>query len=70
MDDPVGHLLALRLRFRRNPEARALVDRCLVLVSRAETADAVDLRAIYKEVDDLADELALRFGAPNTVLVN
>jgi hypothetical protein len=63
MPDPQARLLALRLRFRRNAEARALVDRCLVLVSWATEAEA-DMAALDWEVTRLADDLALRFGAP------
>jgi hypothetical protein len=68
MSDPQARLFELRLRFRRNPEARALVDRCLVLVARA-TEDGAGMAALDREVTRLADDLALRFGAPAGVRV-
>lgn len=67
-DDAVGYFLALRVRVRHSAEARALVDRCLALIARANKADAGGLQALYREVDTLADDLALRFGAPKTVV--
>jgi hypothetical protein len=60
-------LLALRLRYRRNPEARALVDRALALVARAQTADEAAFLELKAETQGLADMLALRFGPPNGV---
>ena len=69
MDDPVAHLLALRLRYRRNPEARALVDRCLQIVARALAAEDADWSAIDADVDQLRASLARRFGAPDRVRV-
>ncbi len=66
MCDPQARLFQLRLRFRRNPEARALVDRGLLLVARATEAGA-DMAALDREVTQLADDLALRFGAPKRV---
>ena len=63
MCDPQARLLELRLRFRRNPEARALIDRGLMLLTKALSADA-DLEAFDRDVTKLADDLALRFGAP------
>ena len=63
MSDALAHLLELRLRFRRNPEARALVDRALVLVAKGAAADA-DPFALDLEVAQLRAELARRFGSP------
>ena len=63
MSDPLARLLELRLRYRRNPQARALVDRCLMLVAQACGANA-DMAALDQDVTALADDLALRFGAP------
>jgi hypothetical protein len=68
MPDPQARLFELRLRFRCNGEARTLVDRCLRLVARANETDA-DLQALDREVSQLADDLALRFGAPARVTV-
>jgi hypothetical protein len=61
MQDPLAQLLELRLRFRRNPEARGYVDRALVLVAEAIGQHPND-EAIDREVSRLADDLAVRFG--------
>lgn len=61
MSDALGQLLELRVRFRRNPEARALVDRALVLVAKAAAKDADDV-ALDLEVAALSAELVGRFG--------
>lgn len=66
MSDALGQLLELRVRFRRNPEARALVDRALVLVAKATAKDTDDV-ALDLEVAALSAELARRFG-PTTRL--
>jgi hypothetical protein len=42
------------------------VDRCLALIARAEVADPVTLAALQREADAIADDLALRFGAPRS----
>jgi hypothetical protein len=63
MSDALAHLLELRLRFRRNPEARALIDRALALVARAAGPDA-DPAVLDAEVAYLAADLARRFGTP------
>lgn len=69
MDEALSWLLALRLRVRGNPEALALVDRGLRIVARGATADVETLRQLERELADLGDALALRFGAPkDTVL--
>lgn len=67
MDDALAYLLELRVRVRRSPEARAIVDRCLSLIARAADADDHTLLELEREVAALADDLALRFGAPKTV---
>jgi hypothetical protein len=61
MCDSLARLLELRLRFRRNPEARAYVDRALAVLAQAIGDDA-DSEAIDCEVTRLADDLAARFG--------
>ena len=63
-DPDLAWRLDLGLRLRGNREAMALVDRCLSIVARAETADPVMLRTLQGEIEGLADDLALRFGAP------
>ena len=62
MHDPLARLLELRLLYRRNPQARAFVDRALVLVAEAQAQDA-DLEALDAEAGRLAEDLAVRFGA-------
>jgi hypothetical protein len=66
--DPQARLFELRVRFRRNREARVLIDRCLMLVARASAADA-DMAALDRDVTKIADDLALRFGAPRRATV-
>jgi hypothetical protein len=68
MHDPLARLLALRIRYRRNPEARAYVDRALAILARA-TAEDADLDALDADVNALADDLGLRFAAPSPVNV-
>ncbi|MBJ7411256.1 MAG: hypothetical protein JHD15_12945 [Phenylobacterium sp.] len=67
MEDALAYLLDLRLRCRGNPEATALVDRCLALLARAETADAAELQQLEAEIEALRGELAERFGHPQTL---
>lgn len=69
LDEAVSHLLALRLKVRHSAEGRAIVDRCLALLARAKVADVEMLRDLCREMDVLADDLALRFGAPKRVRV-
>ena len=69
LEEAVSYFLELRVRVRHSPEARAIVDRCLALIARAEGANEEQLRLLYREVDSLADELALRFGAPKTLVL-
>lgn len=69
MEDALAWLLELRLRVRSNPEALALVDRGLAIVARAATADAETMRALERELAELGDALALRFGAPKDAVL-
>ena len=69
MSCSLAYLLELRLRVRRSPEARAIVDRCLQLVARVEAAEVHELPALQAEVRRLEDDLALRFGAPQSALL-
>lgn len=64
MSDALRQLLELRVRFRRNPEVRALARRALVLVAKAAAKDADDV-ALDLEVAAFSAELARRF-APTT----
>ena len=65
---PLAYLLELRLKMRGNPEGLAIVDRCLAMVARAEAADALALEALHREVARLGEDLARRFGPPETAL--
>jgi hypothetical protein len=68
--DPQTRLYELRLRVRRNPEARAMIDRCLAIVARAYAVEAdSDFEALDREVTVIVDDLALRFGAPTGATV-
>ncbi len=62
MDGAVAYFLDLRLRVRGNPEALALVDRCLQLVTRAVDADPPTLAVLERDVEILREELEARFG--------
>lgn len=62
MGDHLAYFLDLRLRLRGRPEATAIVDRCLDMIARAETATPAALEALQREVDGLRCELEARFG--------
>ena len=64
MSGALAQLLELRVRFRRNREARAMVDRAMVLVARAAAAGEVGA-GLDAEVAYLAADLARRFGTPS-----
>lgn len=68
MEDALAYLLDLRLRCRGSREAMALVDRCLLLLSRAQTASAAELQQLEAEFEELRAELTERFGPPPNVL--
>lgn len=67
MDSHLGYEVRLKVRCSR--EATAIVDRCLAILARAESADPTLLALLEQEVEDLQDELALRFGAPQTAVL-
>lgn len=64
LEEALAYLLDLRLRCRGNREAMALVDRCLLLLSRAQTAGAAELQELEAEFEGLRAELFDRFGPP------
>lgn len=64
MEEALAYFLELRLRCRGNPEAIALVDRCLALLARAQTADQRELQQLEAEIEALGLELLERLGAP------
>lgn len=70
LDEAVAYLLDLRLRYRDHPAARAFVDRCLLLLARADGADATVARELQAEIDGLAAELEARFGPPKLLTVH
>lgn len=64
MDEAVGHFLELRVRLRRSAEARAMIDRCLMLLSEADREDdAAAVASLQAEVDSIARHLEARFGS-------
>jgi hypothetical protein len=68
MSRGIAYFLELRVRLRRNPEGRAIVDRCLQLYVKAQgVADEAALCALEAEIRRLEDDLALRFGARQSV---
>ncbi|MDP3749938.1 MAG: hypothetical protein Q8Q88_23165 [Phenylobacterium sp.] len=68
MDEAVAYFLDLRLRVRRQPEARAIVDRCLEILARAADADAATLLVLDRQLEALRADLERRFGAPKALL--
>lgn len=62
MDHALAYFLELRVAFRGQPEALAIVDRCLVLIARAEGAPALEAELIADAVEALRADLAARFG--------
>jgi len=70
LDEAVAYLLDLRLRYRGHPAARAFVDRCLLLLARAEGADSASALQLQAEIDGLAAELEARFGPPKMLTVH
>lgn len=65
LEEALAYLLDLRLRCRGNREAMALVDRCLLLLARAQTAGAAELQQLEAEFEALRSELVERFGPPS-----
>lgn len=66
LEDALAYFLELRLRCRGNPEAMALVDRCLALLARAQTAGQEELQQLEAEIETLSRELLERLGPPPT----
>jgi hypothetical protein len=66
MCDPLARLLEMRLRFRRNPQARTDIDRALAAVAAALAGDP-DFAALDREAMGLAERLTRRFEAPHKV---
>jgi len=70
MDECLAYFLDLRLRVRGRQDAIAIVDRCLGLIARAETAAPAELEALAREVEDLRRELETRFGPKEPLRVH
>lgn len=66
IESAVRHFRELRIRVRHSAEARAIVDRCLEILSRAAGADRDAVVGLELEIAALREELVLRFGAPPT----
>jgi hypothetical protein len=70
LEEALAYFLELRLRCRGNPESMAMVDRCLSLLARAQTADRGELKRLEAEVDALRRELLDRLGPPPNRLLH
>lgn len=57
-------LLELRLRVRGDRESLAIVDRCIAICGKATSADPADMARLNAQLSEIADTLALQFGAP------
>ena len=62
MDDALADFLELHVRFRGRSEALAIIDRCLVLIARAEGASALEAELIADAIEALRADLVARFG--------
>jgi hypothetical protein len=67
--EQIAPLLEMRVRVRRNPHARALIDWALAIVAEAHGADATRLAELRAAVEALTRELELRFGAPRSASI-
>lgn len=70
LDQALLYFADLRLRVRGNPEARAIVDRCLRLLTEARDADPATLARLQAEVEALRAELVRRLGPPRRLKVH
>jgi hypothetical protein len=70
LDQALLYFTDLRLRLRGNPEAQAMVDRCLRLLAGARDADAATLARLQAEVDSLRAELIRRLGPPRPLKIH
>ena len=62
LDQALLYFVDLRVQVRGSPEARAIVDRCLQLLTEARTADAIALARLEAEVEGLRRDLRRRLG--------
>lgn len=70
IDQAQLYFIGLRVQVRGNPAARAIIDRCLCLLGAARTADVAALARLEAEIEDLREELRVRFGHPKPLKVN
>lgn len=70
LDQALLYFVSLRLQVRGNPSARAVVDRCLTLLTASRTADTATMARLEAEVDVLRKELHVRLGRPRTLKVH
>ncbi|MBI1196733.1 MAG: hypothetical protein GC203_02600 [Phenylobacterium sp.] len=70
LDQALLYFVDLRLRVRDSPQARAIVDRCLVLLAQARDADLATFAALEAEIDALRQELEGRWGPKARVKVH
>lgn len=62
MDHGLAFFLELRVDFRGQPEALAIIDRCLELIARAEGAPVLEAELFADAVEALRADLIARFG--------
>ena len=62
LDQALLYFVDLRIQVRGSPEACAIVDRCLRLLTDARTADAITLARLEAEVEMLREDLRRRLG--------
>lgn len=62
LDQALLYFVDLRRQVRGSPQARAIVDRCLVLLARARDADLATVQTLEAEVEALRRELEARLG--------
>lgn len=70
LDQALLYFVELRLQVRSAPEARAIVDRCLKLLTAARTADAETMARLEAEVEVLRQDLLRRLGPAKTLKVH
>lgn len=59
-----AYLTELRVQTSGNPEGRAIIDRCLLLVSKFQDADPATLPALEAEISSIRLELERLYGPP------
>lgn len=70
LDQALLYFVDLRLQVRGSREARAIVDRCLKLLTEARTADPVTMLRLEAEVEALRTDLRQRLGPAASLKVH